>query len=437
MSDELNFDEKTITDQQLQKMINRLVEIYFKRRHTKFIPGVSRIPLQVISYNHEEVNEVIDSFLSTFVTMGKKVQMFEEEFAKYLGVKHAIMVNSGSSANLVALSILTNDVTENKVKPGDEVIIPASNWITTMYPIGDVGAVPVIVDVDLETFTMDPEKIEEAITDKTRAIMPVHLLGNPARMKEIMEIAKKHDLYVIEDSCEAHGAWIDGKKVGTFGDLGTFSFFFSHHISTIEGGMVVTNNDDYAELARLLRVFGWARPSKKFDEYATKYPKIDKRFLFINKGFNFRPTEVHGAMGIHQIGKLEKYIQIRRENASYWNSKLKEFSQYLIVHEERPGTRHVWFGQPITVRKGAPFTRDEMTKYLEEHKIETRAVEVPNVAAQPSMKFFKHRVVGDLKNANYIMENAFFIGNNQGIGKEEREYVIKVISDFMREKKIS
>ena len=431
---EITFDKKVISDVQLQKIISRLIQIYFDRQYTKFVPGESKIPLQVPSYGHEEVAEALDSLLTTFVTMGKKVQMFEEEFARYLGVGHAIMVNSGSSANLIAMSILTNEALPNRIMPGEEVIIPASNWVTTMNPIGDVGAVPVVVDIELDTLNIDPAKIEEAITDKTRAIMPVHLMGNPAKIKEIMEIAKRHDLFVIEDSCESHGATVDGKKVGTFGDIGTFSFFFSHHISTIEGGMVVTNNEEYAELAKALRVFGWARGLKNYEQHAKQHPNIDKRFLFVNKGFNFRPTEIQGAFGIHQIKKLEKYIAIRRDNAAYWSNRLKEFSDYLVVHEERPGTRHVWFGQPITVRADAPFTRDELAKYLEEHKMETRPIEVPNIARQPSAKFIKHRVDGELKNAQYIMDHSFFFGNHQGIGKEEREYVADVIADFIEHK---
>jgi CDP-6-deoxy-D-xylo-4-hexulose-3-dehydrase len=249
-----------------------------------------------------------------------------------------------------------------------------------------------------------------------------------------MEIAERHNLFVLEDTCESHGATVDGKKVGTFGDMGTFSFFFSHHISTIEGGMVVTNNEEYAELAKSLRVFGWARSLKKYEDYARQNPHIDKRFLFVNKGFNFRPTEIHGAFGIHQMKKLERYIAIRKDNAAYWTKRFKEFSDYLIVHEERLGTRHVWFGQPVTVRHDAPFTRDELTKHLEDHKIETRPVQVSNIVQQPSVKFINHRVHGELKNAQYIMDHSFFFGNHQGIGKEEREYVADVIADFIEQK---
>ena len=249
-----------------------------------------------------------------------------------------------------------------------------------------------------------------------------------------MEIAQDKDLFVIEDACESHGAEINGKKVGTFGDLATFSFFFSHHITTIEGGMVVTNNEDYAELAKSLRVFGWARNLKNYDEYARKYPQLDKRFLFVNKGFNFRPTEIQGAFGIHQIKKLDRFIEIRRENAKYWSKRFNEFSDFLILQEERPGTRHVWFGYPLTVRQGAPFTRDELTKYLEENKVETRPVQVPNIVKQPSINFLKHRVQGDLKNAQYIMDNSFWFGNHQDIGKEEREFIAETVIEFIEKR---
>src|SRR3989304_4116275 len=240
------------SSKKLQKNLNMLIKSYFKHQHRAFVPGETSIPLQAPSYGHEEVIEVLDSLLSTNVTMGKKVHLFEEAFAEYLGVKHAVMVNSGSSANLVALSVLTNDQLPNRIMPGEEIIVPATLWTTTINPIGDVGAVPVVVDVELDTMNIDPAKVEEAVNEKTRAIMPVHLLGNPAKIEEIHRIATEHNLFIIEDACEAHGGMVGNKKVGTFGDIGTFSFFFSHHISTIEGGMVVTDNDEYAELARAL-----------------------------------------------------------------------------------------------------------------------------------------------------------------------------------------
>jgi len=420
----------------LKKKIKEQVKKYFtiQEKEYKFIPGKSKIPLQVPSYGWEEVYEALDSLFSTWVTMGKKVEMFERLFAKYLNIKHATMVNSGSSANLIALSILTNPTLKNKISKNAEIITPATTWSTTVYPIANVNCITVLVDVDLDTFNINIEQLEKAISSKTKAIMCVHLLGNPCEIEEIIKIAEKHNLFVIEDACEAHGAKVRGKKVGTFGDIGTFSFFFSHHISTIEGGMVVTNNDEYDELARALRVFGWARHMKRFEEYAKKYNYIDKRFLFVNIGFNFRPTEIQGAFGIHQLKKLEKFIEIRRKNAKYWNKKFEPYSEFIITQKERPKTRHVWFGYPITVKQGAPFTRDEMVEYLEEHGIETRPIQVPNIARQPAIKLIPHKVVGGLKNANYIMQNSFWFGNHQGIRKEERAYIADMIINFIESK---
>jgi CDP-6-deoxy-D-xylo-4-hexulose-3-dehydrase len=420
----------------LVKKIQELVKEYFesKDKEKKFIPGETRIPLQTPSYDWEEVNESLDSLLSTYVTMGKKVELFERLFSNYLNLKYATMVNSGSSANLISLSILTNPTLSNGMKPGDEVITPAATWATTVFPIGDVNTIPVLVDIDLETLNISIDEIEKAITNKTKAIMPVHLLGNPCCIKEIMQIANDNDLFVIEDCCEAHGAEVDGKKVGTFGDMSTFSFFFSHIISTIEGGIIATNNEEFYELSKALRVFGWARNLKKYEEYAKKYNDIDKRFLFVNKGFNMRPTEIQGAFGMHQIKKLEKFIKIRRENADFWNKRLSEHSDYLSTQEERPGTRHAWFGFSLTIKPNSPFTRDEMVKFLEERKIETRPVMIPNIAKQPAINFIKHRVVGDLKNSTYIMNNSFWFGNHHGIGKEEREYIAACIDEFIRSK---
>jgi CDP-6-deoxy-D-xylo-4-hexulose-3-dehydrase len=415
--------------------IKKLVKDYFSAEKEQFIPGQSKIPLQVSPYGWEESNEAIESILTTWVTMGKKVKAFEELFANYLGIKYASMVNSGSSANLLALSILTNPLFKNKLNPGDEVITPATTWITTIYPIANVNLIPMLVDIDIETLNINTDAIEKAINEKTRAIMPVHLLGNPCDIKRIMEIAEEHDLYVIEDTCEAHGAEIGGRKAGTFGDMATFSFFFSHHITTIEGGMLVTNNEDINEMAKSMRVFGWVRDLKNADEIANKYSHLDRRFLFSNIGYNFRPTEIQGAFGMHQIKKLDDYIKIRQENAKFWNKTLSQYPDFFILHEERPGTKHVWFGFPITIRKEAPFTRNELTTFLESKKIETRPIEVPNAPEQPGMKLINYRVSGSLDNSDYVLKNSFFIGNHQAIGKEGREFVVNCINDFIQKRR--
>jgi len=417
---------------EILREVEKLTKEYFSSKAKEsFIPGKSKIPLNVPSYGWEEACEAIESILTTWVTMGKKVKQFEDMYAQYVGVPYAVMVNSGSSANLLAMSILTNPTLKNRIEPGDEVITPAVTWVTTVYPIINVGAVPVLVDVDLETFNISPEEIEKAITSRTKAIMPVHLVGNPCDIKRVMEIAKRHNLFVIEDACEATGAEIDGQKVGSFGDLATFSFFFSHHITTIEGGMVMTRNEELAELARALRVFGWVRDLRDRDEIAARYQDIDPRFLFINTGYNLRPTEIQGAFGIHQIKKLDKFVEIRRENARYWTENLKQFSDYLLLPEERPGTKHVWFGYPITVKPDAPFTRKKLVDFLESKGLETRPVFTGNIGEQPAMQLFNYRKVGDLPNARIVQRQSFFFANHQGIGKEERKAVVEYFREFL------
>lgn len=415
----------------IEEKIYSLIDQYYSVKDYNFVPGKTKIPLQVPAIGADEIKEAMESFLSTWLTMGKKVKTFEENFANYIGTKLATMVNSGSSANLLALSILTNPHFKNQFSAGEEIITPVVTWPTTVYPITNVGLTPVLVDVNLEDFNINIEKLENAITEKTRAIMPVHLLGNPADMKRIMEITEEKNLYVIEDSCEAHGAEVDGKKVGSIGDIGTFSLFMSHHITTIEGGMLVTNNEEINELSKSIRVFGWIRDLKNKNEIANKYKNIDSRFLFYNLGFNIRPTEIQGALGIHQIKKLENFIKIRKENAEFWNKVLSEFSDYLILQKEKSGTRHVWFSYPVTVNKNAPFTREELTKFLEEKLIETRPIQSGDMTQQPATSLINHKVVGELKNAKYIHENSFFIGNHQAIGREEREYVANAFVGFL------
>lgn len=414
--------------------LRELIQRYLgQQEKVPFVPGQTRIPLNVPTFGWEEVWEALESLLSTQVTMGNKVRHFETMFAEYIGVKHAVMVNSGSSANLLALSVLTNPLYPSRLEAGDEIITPAVTWATTVFPILNVGLVPVLVDVDLNTFDLIPEEVEKAITPRTRAVLVVHLLGNPCDMDKIMTIARRRNLLVIEDACEAHGAEYGGRKAGSFGDIATFSFFFSHHITTIEGGMLLTSNDEYAELARALRVFGWIRDLQAKDAIAQQHPEVDPRFLFVNIGFNLRPTEIQGAFGIHQMGKLEGYIEVRRENARYWGEKLGALA-HLLVHREAPGTRHVWFGYPIMVQPNAPFSRKELADYLEAHGVETRPIMAGNIDEQPVMRLYPYRRVGDLPNSRLIHRNAFFFGNHHGIGTEEREAMADYLRDFMSRK---
>ena len=416
----------------LESEIKEKIDEYFKDR--KF-PSRYRIPLASPTIGSEEVNEAIDSLLQMNLTMGRKVLAFESVFKEYQNTRYATMVNSGSSANLVALSILTNPAFRNRMMAGSEVITPATTWATTVFPIAYANCTPVLTDVNLDTFNINPDSIEKAITSKTRAIMPVHLMGNPCDIKEIMEIAEKHNLFVIEDTCEALGAKVDNQRAGNFGDLATFSFFFSHHISTIEGGIVATNEDEFDELSKALRVFGWARDMKKYENYAEEHKDIDKRFLFVNTGFNLRPTEIQGAIGIHQMKKLDNLIEVRRKNAYYLNKQLEPYSDFIMTQKERANTRHTWFGFPITIRKDAPFTRDEMTAFLESKSIETRPIQIPNMSKQPAVDLIKHRVSGELQNSDYIMKNSFWFGIHQGVETSEREYLAEAIISFIERRR--
>jgi CDP-6-deoxy-D-xylo-4-hexulose-3-dehydrase len=363
--------------------------------------------------------------------MGSKVKKFEQAFANYNGSKHAVMVNSGSSANLLALSVLTNPLVPNHIKKGSEIVTPAVTWATTVYPIANVGCTPVLVDVDPRTFNVLPEEIEKAVSPSTTAIVPVHLLGGPCQIDQITKIAKKNNLHLVEDACESTGAEFQGKKVGSFGDMGTFSFFLSHHISTIEGGMIVTDNDAFYEYLKAMRAFGWVRDLQDKNRFASENKGVDPRFLFITDGYNLRPTEIQGAFGIHQIKKLDKFIEIRRRNAAYWSKELSKYSDMLILPQESPGTKHVYFGYHVTVAPEAPFNREQLVNHLENKLIETRPVMAGNMAEQPVMKHLTHRISGTLPNSRMIMRNSFFFGNHTGIGEEEREYVAESITDFL------
>ncbi len=411
--------------------ISRLLQQHFENSREEFIPGKTKISIASPTYGFAEVNEALDSLLSTWVTMGKKVKKFENSFGRYIGSKYSVMVNSGSSANLLALSILTNPKFSKRIEAGSEVLTPAVTWATTLFPIVNVNLVPSIIDVGLEDFNLDVDKLRKSITKKTKAIMPVHLLGNPANMKEIIDIAKEYDLFVIEDSCEAHGAEFNNKKIGSFGDISTFSFFLSHHISTIEGGMLLTKNEEIFELAKSMRIFGSIRDQKNKKQIAKKNPELDPRFLFDSLGYNIRPTEIQGAFGIHQIKKLEKFIKIRTSNANFWNKKLAKFSNYLLLHSQRPNTRHAWFGYPITVRSPAPFSRDQLVNFLEKKNIETRPIMAGDITKQPAINLVKKKINRPLNNSKIIHSNSFFIGVHQGIGKIQRDYVVSVFEEFM------
>ncbi len=408
------------------------IEGELKAQDEAFVPGKSRVWLSSPTFGADEILEALDSLVRRQVTIGRKVRRFEEEFAAWCGARGSVFLNSGSSANLLAFFALTNPALRGRLKAGDEVVVPSVSWSTTVFPIVDAGLVPVLVDSDLDTLNVDPAAAEAAVGKRTGALMPVHVLGNPADMPALMKTAKRHGLYVVEDACEAHGATIEGKKVGTFGDMSTFSFYFSHHMTTIEGGSVVSDNEGLLELAKVLRAHGYSRDLKNAQKVAARYPNIDARFLFVNRGFNLRPTEVTAAFGIQQLPKLDGFIEGRRALAAYYDRRMGRHAGLLRVQKELEGHRNVRLGYSVLVENGAPFTRKQFVDYLEAAGIETRPVIAGNLAEHPAMKMIRHKVKGKLPNARHIMRNGMYMGCHNGIGPEARAYVMDTVDDFVR-----
>lgn len=401
----------------------------------KFDPGSPVVRLHEPTFSSEEILAVLEALLETRVTMGKDVKYFEELFAKYVSSSRSVTCNSGSSANLLAISALSNPKMPNHLKPGDEVIVPALSWSTTIWPIVQHGLIPVLVDVDLHTFNIDIEQIHRAITPKTKAIMLVHVYGNPCNMDDILSLAEKYSLFVIEDCCEALGAEYRGKKVGAFGDVGTFSFYYSHHITTMEGGILVTNNDLIADLATVIRAHGWIRDLNDKSTYIKSYPNIDPRFIFINHGYNLRLTEPQASMGIVQLSKLDQFVRVRRANTKKMTELFSQFELFNFQNETSEGYSSN-FGFPMLLNGKSKFLLSELTKYMNDAGIETRPIICGNLEMQPAMSLFPHRVVGDLENATKIMNQGFSIGNHHFVDNHAIDYIFKILDDFINNKKI-
>ena len=425
-----------MTDSQtLLATIHANVEAYCAQAHgAEFDPGKPIVRLHEPTFGASEINAALDCLLTTHVTMGPKVRAFERAFADEFGWKHGVMNNSGSSANLLAVAALANPATKEGLKPGDEVIVPALSWSTTVWPLIQCGLVPVIVDIDPTTFNIDPAQIEKAIGPKTRGVMIVPVYGNPCDMDSIVDICRRHSLELIEDCCEALGARYDGKPVGKFGRVGTFSFYYSHHMTTLEGGICVTDEFELSELMRILRAHGWVREVEDQQKWYDAYPEFDRRFLFVNVGYNLRATELQGAMGIVQLPKLAGFVETRRENAAWFRRELAQFEDLFDFQEETPKGYHSWFGFTIRLKSKAPFSVTELTRHLNAAHIETRPIIAGNIARQPAFKLYEHRTVGDMKHANAVMDRAFSFGNHQAIDSGARDYVTSQIRAFIRQK---
>lgn len=396
-----------------------------------FDPSRPTVRLHEPTFGADEINAAVEVLLSTRVTMGPKVLAFEKEFVDASGFGGGVMTNSGSSANLLAVAAVANVTTRDNLKPGDEVIVPALSWSTTVWPLIQHNLVPVVVDIDPATLNIDLNEVERAIGPRTRAVMPVHVYGNPCDMAAIQDICRRNNLILVEDCCEALGAYYEGTPVGKFGRVGTFSFYFSHHMTTLEGGICVTDDAELAEMMRVQRAHGWIREMKNREPFLQKYPTIDPRFLFINIGYNLRATELQGAIGSVQLPKLNGFVDIRRENTAAWRHDLNRWSEFLDFQQETPRARSSCFGFPITVRENAPFTVRDLSAFLNSAGIETRPIICGNIAQQPAMQLYPHRVVGDLRCSTRVMRSGMSFGNHQAVDKAARDYVTHQISAFM------
>jgi CDP-6-deoxy-D-xylo-4-hexulose-3-dehydrase len=395
------------------------------------------------TWNEDELTALVSSSLEQKVTYGLSSKEFERKFAKTVGQKYGIFVNSGSSANWAAVSALTSKTFSDErrhLKEGDEVITPAATFPTTLGVLLMNKLLPVFVDIDLGTYNMDPQKIKEAVSDKTRLIMLPHTLGNPNDMDAVMNIAKEKGLYVIEDSCDALGSEYGGKKLGTFGDLGTFSFYLSHHISTGEGGMVVMKNPLLKRTVESFRDWGrdcWCEPyksdtcGKRFEWKLGNLPQgYDHKYTFSNIGLNLKPLDLQAAIGLKQLEKLPWIINQRKRNFEKIVSGLSEFEEHLILPQSVPNANPCWFSIPLTVKKNSSMNRRDLVNYLTKKGIETRPFFAGNILKQPAYVGINHRVSGGLENTDLAMESTFFIGCHPLLTEEMIDYVANSFKSY-------
>lgn len=415
-----------------KKEIFSLVKKYIKNNKTT---TSSRVSIGAPAYNEKEINQAIDSLLDIWISMGPKVRIFENQAAKYVGTKYAVAVNSGSSANLIALCAF---IAIHKIPRGSEVIIPATTFATVASPVIQLGLVPVYVDIDKNSWNINVEEIEKAISKKTRIIMPVHTFGNPAEMNLIKKIAKKHKLLILEDACEAHGASIGNKKVPSFGDIGTWSFFVAHNITTGEGGMVFTNNKEYYNILLALREFGRMPAENKTKArfaYKDKYlGEYDTRYVFTLLGYNVRMTDLAASLGIEQLKKLDDLNKIRINKVKNYIVALKPFLKYIELPLIRKNTFHSFYGFPFVIKKDAPFLRKDLTTFLENRNIETRPFFAGCLPDQPGFHNEPHRSVGKLPVSRWVRDNGIFIGCHPMLTKTQELQVTQAFKDFFLEK---
>ena len=432
------------TPEDLRGEIAALVQQYAELTYIPkpFVPGESAVPVSGKVISSKELQLMVEASLDGWLTTGRFNAMFEERLAKYLGVKHLITVNSGSSANLVAFSTLTSPrLGDRAIKPGDEVIGVAAGFPTTVNPILQFGAVPVFVDVDLATHNIDASLIEAAITAKTKAIMLAHSLGNPFNLDVVTALCKKYNLWLVEDCCDALGATYNGQLVGTFGDIATLSFYPAHHITMGEGGAVFTNSSELKLIAESFRDWGrdcYCAPgkdntcNKRFCWQLGNLPEgYDHKYTYSHLGYNLKITDMQAACALAQLDRLDEFIATRRANFKYLKDRLKSCKEFLHLPEATPNSDPSWFGFPLILKENAGIKRVDLLNYLDQNKIGTRLLFAGNLTRQPYMIGRSFRVSGELTNTDIVMNRTFWLGVYPGLRTEHLDYIAERLEEFL------
>lgn len=408
-----------------------------------FDPEHDLVPVSGRVFDGEDVASLVESSLDFWLTAGRFAATFEREFPKRVGTRHCTLTNSGSSANLLAMTSLTSHrLGEERLKPGDEVITVATGFPTTVNPIYQNKLVPVYIDITLPTYGADITRLEEALSPKTRAIMMAHTLGNPFNLDVIMDFAQRHNLYVVEDACDALGGTYHGKNLGTFGDLATFSFYPAHHITMGEGGAVVTDDEILRKNVESFRDWGrdcWCKPGacnscgKRFEWQLGDLPMgYDHKYIYSHIGYNLKVTDMQAAVGCSQLKKLDHFVEKRRENFRTLTELLRPVEDKLILPEAEPGSDPSWFGFPITLREGVEPGRKAIVEFLEGRRIATRQLFAGNIIRQPAYKDLQHRIVGPLDVSDRVMRDTFWIGVYPGLSRPHLEYAASCLTDVLR-----
>ena len=429
----------------LRGQIQALTEQYYAEAFppSPFTPGASTIPYADRVFDEAELINLIDTSLDFWLTEGTCVDRFEKEFANFFGLKFASLVNSGSSANLLALCALTSpELNDKRILPGDEVITTAVSFPTTVNPIIQLGCIPVFVDVEIPTYNIDVAQLDVGRSERTKGIMIAHALGNPFNLEVVTSFCRKHDLWLIEDCCDAVGSTYQGEMVGSFGDLGTTSFYPPHHITMGEGGCVLTDSVQLKRLVESFRDWGrdcWCPPGKdnscqkRFAQQLGTLPYgYDHKYTYSHIGYNLKLTDLQAAIGVAQLKKLPRFIKARKDNFRTLYEGLIDLEEFFVLPEATPDSEPSWFGFPLAVREGAPFTRLEIVKHLEESRIATRSLFAGNLLRHPAYQHVKYRTVNGLPNSDFVMNNVFWFGVYPGLNCEMLAYMVETVQNFVR-----